>query len=282
MNAHKKNEILLFYFPFNIAIIDDDEDFLNLISDNIIRKNISKYTLPEKAISDINPFNFKISDLIIESNFKIYDLDYSNIKRYFYDKQMHHGIVISDYRMPKMDGIELLSRFNENDLIKILLTGEFKIENAVKALNEKIIDYYIEKDTLSSLENIISELEIQLFRKITKEINKIIEKDSLFFLEDKIFIELFNKILMENNILKYHIINGYGWYFLENEKDRFILNIFHKKDLNLISEGYPSTEKEKIKKGQLIPSYFSKPNDKNNLVPSEKHGNYSFCIEKIS
>src|SRR5688572_26959790 len=46
-------------------------------------------------------------------------------------------LVISDYMMPEMDGIEFLSRFKEAQpqAIRILLTGYADKESAVRAIN---------------------------------------------------------------------------------------------------------------------------------------------------
>ena len=58
-------------------------------------------------------------------------------------------LIISDFIMPEMDGIEFLSRVKEfeiqSDTTQILLTGYADKENAIKAINEIGIFKYIEK-----------------------------------------------------------------------------------------------------------------------------------------
>ncbi len=56
-------------------------------------------------------------------------------------------LVISDYLMPGMDGITFLARVSEidPDIPFILLTGYADKENAIKAINEVGLFYYIEK-----------------------------------------------------------------------------------------------------------------------------------------
>ena len=58
-------------------------------------------------------------------------------------------LIISDFIMPEMDGIEFLSRIKELPLqaetTQILLTGYADKENAIKAINEVGIFKYIEK-----------------------------------------------------------------------------------------------------------------------------------------
>ena len=56
-------------------------------------------------------------------------------------------IVISDYMMPDMNGLEFLMKVKEDhpDVIRILLTGYADKENAIKAINEVGLYQYIEK-----------------------------------------------------------------------------------------------------------------------------------------
>lgn len=56
-------------------------------------------------------------------------------------------VVITDYLMPKMDGISFLAKFKElqPQAIRVLLTGYADKENAIKAINEVGLYQYIEK-----------------------------------------------------------------------------------------------------------------------------------------
>ena len=84
-------------------------------------------------------------------------------------------LVISDYLMPEMNGIEFLLKFREMypEAIRILLTGYADKENAIRVINELGLYQYIEKpwdneDMLLSVKNglerleLISDLELQV------------------------------------------------------------------------------------------------------------------------
>jgi len=84
-------------------------------------------------------------------------------------------LVISDYLMPEMNGIEFLLKFREMypEAIRILLTGYADKENAIRAINELGLYQYIEKpwdneEMLLNVKNglerleLISDLELQL------------------------------------------------------------------------------------------------------------------------
>jgi len=56
-------------------------------------------------------------------------------------------LVITDYLMPRMDGIAFLSKFKEIQphAVRVLLTGYADKENAIKAINEVGLYQYLEK-----------------------------------------------------------------------------------------------------------------------------------------
>ena len=77
-----------------------------------------------------------------------------------YIKENKPDLILSDFMMPKMNGIEFLSEAKKirEDVSMILLTGYADKENAIKAINEVGIYKYIEKpwnneDLLISIRN---------------------------------------------------------------------------------------------------------------------------------
>lgn len=64
-----------------------------------------------------------------------------------YVEEQEIDLVISDFLMPKMNGLEFLRRVKEiqEDTTLILLTGYADKENAIKAINQIGLYYYIEK-----------------------------------------------------------------------------------------------------------------------------------------
>lgn len=57
------------------------------------------------------------------------------------------SVVIADFMMPEMDGITFLRQFREMNpqATRILLTGYADKENAIRAINEAGLYYYLEK-----------------------------------------------------------------------------------------------------------------------------------------
>jgi PAS domain S-box-containing protein len=144
---------------YNILFIDDEPDVLELTKKFIDIFSIGEYNThttnsPEKAI------------VMLKNN--------------------HFDVVVSDYQMPKIDGLDLL-HIIRNDLKKktpfILMTGHGREEVAMRALNLGA-NYYIQKNINTELlykellHNINKSLENE---KIKNELEKSNEKFDLFF-----------------------------------------------------------------------------------------------------
>lgn len=80
------------------------------------------------------------------------------------------GCVISDQRMPEMEGTELLAKINEKKPIckKILLTGYADINAAIDAINLGSVDKYFSKpweedELIKAVEGLMKELDLDEF-----------------------------------------------------------------------------------------------------------------------
>lgn len=280
MNDFATNLNLL-YFPLTTIIIDDDTEFLKVTTSHLVNAPISTYNSAKDALLQIKPISIQVKNFIEEHFTGIYDLNYKNIKAFVNTSKNDHGIIIADYAMPNMNGIELLSKFYDSDIIKILLTNAYTIEEAVNALNDNIIDYYLPKDKINNIALITDELQTKFFKKITKSILSMLDKSSYKFFYDKNYLKIFTTICNQYKIHKYYILNSYGGYYLENDNHKFIFTIFHKDDLNEIANELPLANKNDVKVGKLIPSYFSEALGEYKLIHAQQEGDYYYCIENM-
>nr|WP_275406343.1 SpoIIE family protein phosphatase [Pseudodesulfovibrio sp. JC047] len=137
------------------------------------------------------------------------------------------AIVVSDLRMPEMDGIQFLVQVRNQspETIRIMLTGFADVDAALSAVNEGRIFRFLEKPT--NKKTLIATLEAGLrqYRLITelREKNKIIKED----LKAAAFIQKSFLPSCQPNIEKLHI----NWKFQPSEYvggDMF--NVFHLSD----------------------------------------------------
>jgi len=146
-----------FYFKSKIILIDDNDSFLeNLnykLSDNYI---VNTYNNPLNALENILFYYDKdvlsnTSNLIVEIDNEenddelYYSIDFSKIKNLSEksDKNEIVSVVIVDYSMPLMNGIEFCKKIAHLPVLKIMLTGHADFKLAVDAFNHGIIDKFL-------------------------------------------------------------------------------------------------------------------------------------------
>lgn len=101
------------------------------------------------------------------------------------EQQGEMGIIISDQRMPRMKGTELLRRIAEHfpDTIRIVLTGYTDVEDLVDAINTGQVFKYITKPWNSAdLRGVIQQA-AETYRAIkrrTSELNRALRRESVF------------------------------------------------------------------------------------------------------
>lgn len=101
------------------------------------------------------------------------------------EEEEEMGIIISDQRMPKMNGTEFLSIAAERfpDTIRILLTGYTDVEDLVGAINTGKVFKYITKpwnpDELRSVTQQAAET-YRILKQRTNELHRALRRESLF------------------------------------------------------------------------------------------------------
>ncbi len=105
---------------FNILIVDDEEEVLRAL----------KRTLERAKEFDAN---ISLASDAEEAKEKLSGNDYD--------------LVLSDYNMPKMNGVQLLQWVKDEfpDIVRIIITGYSDLDTARDAINEANVHNYIEK-----------------------------------------------------------------------------------------------------------------------------------------
>ncbi|MFW5953465.1 MAG: response regulator [Candidatus Natronoplasma sp.] len=131
---------------YNVLIVDDDTEVLKLLKRTLeVAKNMEY-------------------DVTIATNGK-YGLKHV--------RETDYDIILSDYQMPQMDGIEFLKKVKEKSprTLRFMITGEGDLNVAKEAINKADIDQYIEKpwDTGELLLTIRKELKERDEQKVVTE-----------------------------------------------------------------------------------------------------------------
>jgi DNA-binding NtrC family response regulator len=119
-----------------VSIVDDDPDIVLLFHDAL------------KSISGITIFTF--TDPIMA-------LEHFQVNEYAY------VLIISDYKMPGIDGMEFLKKIKDlNRFVRTILMTAFQIENKIFLENtkKKIINAFLQKPI--SIHDLVKEVDTQL------------------------------------------------------------------------------------------------------------------------
>jgi serine phosphatase RsbU (regulator of sigma subunit)/FixJ family two-component response regulator len=101
------------------------------------------------------------------------------------EQEEEMAIIISDQRMPKMNGTEFLSIAAEQfpDTIRILLTGYTDVEDLVGAINTgKVFKYITKPWNPDDLKNVVQQASdtYRVLKQRTNELNRALRRESLF------------------------------------------------------------------------------------------------------
>jgi CheY-like chemotaxis protein len=227
-----KSNITCCYYPTTVVFIDDSESFLgNILLD--IDENISAcfFTEPTKAVEylqnqALTPFVDKYLKSLKDSE-DFEELNCSNVEHSYVDVDLfsiHKEIcnpnrfnnvvvVVVDYTMPGMNGLDLCETLKELPFKFVLITGEATLSTAVEAFNAGLIHQFISKnscDFTHKLQNIICELQEKQFEEFSESL---LAKQPAG-LGDPLLVKFLKDFLKENNMVEYYIINESGCFLM--------------------------------------------------------------------
>ncbi|MBA2651385.1 MAG: response regulator [Tatlockia sp.] len=221
-----KESLPLFYFKPTICWIDDDQMFLEAVKFNFREKyNCLSFNDPREAVEFLQSYESPLSNISLKKEFTesdLYgandhypvDIDIPNIKSIINkaDKSSEIAVLITDYYMPELNGLEVCKQLGSSPIKKILLTGEASHEEAIEAFNQGLIDKFVQKDLDVSikLEDYIEDLINQYFYNKTSDIISHIEASRPSLLTDNTFINFFNTWRKEHSIVEFCLVNKQG------------------------------------------------------------------------
>lgn len=286
------------YFPTKIAIIDDDDAFLQTLS-FYLPGDHQLFNRSNAALEALLGYRPQISDAFwLKSNVeadirdgmcdgvheKSLIIDTSKMTEVLNNKEKYQDIsvVIIDFKMPEVDGITILEALKNKPFKKILLTANGGSKLGVKAFNDGLIDYFIPKDEenlLGKLKNIVQKLKAEYFFNITQRLQEcsthVAEINANAALKN-----YFNELLIKRSICEFYLVDLAGAYILLDEQHKKHYFVMHTADqlqeLAEIAEqdGASTDTIHQIKSGHRIPFFGQNKNYWE--VPGREWGNYLY------
>jgi CheY-like chemotaxis protein len=118
------------------------------------------------------------------------------------------SVLVVDYNMPKMNGVEFCEALAGLPCKKILLTGAADQRAALDAFNRGLIDRAIVKsdgDALDQLTSAIALLQEQYFSELSDALRALLELHSFSFIGDPAVAQLVQEVILQHGIVEHYL-----------------------------------------------------------------------------
>ncbi len=220
-----KPEISLYHHPTTTVYVDDNKDFLNTLTIKSEPGSFKVFTDPHEGLAYIES-QFRLSEnfskgqplspdintphkLVLPQNQICQKLNTLN-------RFAEPSVVVVDFSMPELNGLDLCSQLTSPNCKKVLLTGVANERQAIHALNSDLIDFYIgknEEDLISRLNQIVDTLNVRYFMDLMPLSNH----DALSqipFIFDSVFADYFEQVCEDLGIVEYYYVTNPGGFLL--------------------------------------------------------------------
>ncbi|RJG08538.1 response regulator [Massilia cavernae] len=212
----------IYQHPSLTVLIDDSDNFLRSLSFQL------DPTLASKAFHDTRSALHWLrqqsgpctgAERTLSASFDAYPrevpqygvaLDLEQIHRISFQRKrfLTPSVVVVDYLMPQMNGIELCEAIRDLPCKKILFTGVADERVAVDAFNRGLIDRYIKKsdeNALDRLEREIETLQRDFFTARSEPLRDLLALHSYSFVSDPAVATLVRELVAERGIVEHYL-----------------------------------------------------------------------------
>ncbi|MDI9819567.1 MULTISPECIES: response regulator [unclassified Legionella] len=267
------------YFPSTALFVDDSRDFLlNFVLqldeglayrvfdspfaalDCIHKKRCELEMLSQRCLSEYTEAkNCPLTNHTVNLNLAAIHAEVYNSRRF-----SEISVVVVDYAMPGMDGLEFCRRMDNANIKKILLTGQADEKLAIEAFNEGLIHRYIQKNDPNVAELIIKsiyELQLQYFQRMSDLIVRMLSVTSPSCLHDRKFAEFFSHLCQEKGIVEYYLADNSGSFLLlDDDANVNFLIVKNEADIQLhydlaLDNGASDEVLDQLASGERIPCF---------------------------
>lgn len=213
-----KKGIYPFYFPTQIALIDDDTNFLKSLAFSFpIDFPIYCFDQAWKALNYFQniihvPHVSRALLLKFHDAYQRPPLEFSLnediVFKHLREPTRFHEIstAVVDFLMPEMDGLAL-SKYINKPIKKIILTGAADKDRTLQAFNAKQIDNYFLKNDAISMQMIalcFEEYQHNYFANLTQSMRDFLGLHH--YLNNKVFQNYFFGVMINRQIVEYYLI----------------------------------------------------------------------------
>ncbi len=239
-------------YKTSVVFLDDDVEFLAELQETVksfahdikFVNNLNEFTslvAESKQIKECLPcivesMDNEVSDLMDGEALRV-DLSIFNDIRQITNKAKEVTVVVVDHNLGGQNGIDICATLNDSCIERILLTGDCDYSEALNAMNEKKINFFIDKLPLSDRFSDFGDddLEKNLLQKIDIAVDRyFISKDSYKnkLLCNRAFKKLYTTIAKSHDIIEHYLIEKDTMLLTSQLGQEFILKCWMDEDFD--------------------------------------------------
>jgi CheY-like chemotaxis protein len=246
------------FHPTQVIVVDDSREFLYTLNQNLSKEHASYvyFNSPEKALRYLNetyqpnPFPNRYIEPLDEGEWEHRILDVNIWDTYLevYRPQRFEeiSVVVVDYSMPGMTGLDICKQIKDPNIQKILLTGIADESKAIEAFNEGIIQGFIRKQSFDMDDLVNEAIEkaqwryFNRFSEIAVKAIAIADSQNQAITDSK-FHDFFKALLKKHKFREAYLCEAMGSYlFLTKNGTAYGLVVNNKDQLDLCAESAES------------------------------------------
>ncbi len=272
-------ELPLYYHPTTVCFIDDNDSFLRSLTFDLPKDwSYLSFLTPEEALETINtphpstPLVERCFSLNNERDRSLVNFNVNALEQEIKqpDRFARLSVLMIDFSMPTMSGLKFCEHVHDTDIKKALLTGVADENTAVAAFNQGLIDRYIPKSSLATMNQVIphiEELQEEYFTQFTKRLHLGLTGAPPGFLKDHAVYDYVHEVIALNEIVEYYFVNDpTGYLMLQSDGGIMRLVIQNLEELNAqiamaTRQGAPTSVLNKLKNGHSLGYFYEAPND---------------------
>ncbi len=211
-----------FFYPTTVMFVDDNQQYLSSMGTKLRRRGAYRYFVsPHDALSFLEGQRVASAasgcvSLFADNPNPVGDhvirLDLRSIVRTLLNpaRFAEVSVVVINYDMPGINGLELCRKLAHLPVRKLLFTGSADERLAVEAFNEGVIDGFLSKGTQDVFERLgerIEELQRDYFADLSRFVDEALSYDSMEFLRDPSFAHFFERLREKHGVVEFYVSN---------------------------------------------------------------------------
>ncbi len=225
-----KPPIPVYFCPGTLALLDDNSAFLENLCLNLgITQRQRVFTAPQAALDFLQHTTIATQstwlsvnkETDIDSEFgQLIELHIPAIHQTIYHTQRFTDmpVIIVDYAMPGMNGLEFCRALQHLPIKKIMLTGVANLDIAVEGFNQGIIDKFILKQDASALlpelRASIMQLQWAYYQHLSQPMHYQLNLQGDHCLFEPTFAAVFQQLCQQHQIAEFYLLDSSGSFLL--------------------------------------------------------------------